>query len=333
LTEGLVRWLFGGALSYPSGAVAAWRDPGTGMLGYPYPEITGYFLTLAASLGHTGTQVVRRAAAWLIDRHRRGERESRPPEPGVVYTFDTLIQATGLLNYGRAEGCDAALTLATRIVLDEARRVLDEGDISPLARSSRPPVRPPTWSTVGRLHLLKSVQGFCLAHEVSGSACARDAAALIVARRAGGIQVRSPHLAGPAGRHHLHPFCYALEGLWVWSRATGDGSAAAQAKARLGELAEHRLPDGGLPGTAGAVLAQLDVTAQAVRLGVLLAGGPFRPGLTRQFLRAHVRPAPDGGRYVPYRAEGRHHQSSWASMFTVQALRAERDGLNWRHLV
>jgi hypothetical protein len=122
----LVNWLFSGALTHDSGAMAAWRELDTGRLAYPYPEITGYALTLAAGTTLTPPQaeIARRAAAWLIARHTAGESESRPVEPGVIYTFDRYVQATGLLNYGIATGDDRAATTGVRLLSADAERVV-----------------------------------------------------------------------------------------------------------------------------------------------------------------------------------------------------------------
>jgi hypothetical protein len=333
LAHGLARWLFSGAVAHTSGAIAAWRDLKTGRLGYEYPEITGYFLTLASALGLTGTEPARRAAAWLMERHRDGQRHSRSTEPGVVYTFDTVVQGTGLLNFGRAERCDSATALGADLVLCEARRVLDRGVIEPLAEGSASPPRARTWSTCGRLHLLKAVQGFCLADECTGSGTGSYAAQVLVARYTEEIRIVSDHLSDAGGRYYLHPFCYALEGLWAWSSATDDGEAVATAGRHLQELVEHRLPGRGMPGVVASGHAQLDVTAQVARLGTLLAPDATWLPEIFAFLRAEARATGDGGYYMPYRAGEPHFESSWPSMFTLQALRAVAAPLDWRHLV
>jgi hypothetical protein len=332
-SRGLARWLFSGGLAHPSGAIAAWRDLRTGSLSYEYPEITGYFLTLASALGLTGTESARRAADRLIERHRGGERESRSSEPGVVYTFDTVVQGTGLLNFGRAEGCDTAAKQGASLLMEEAQRVLADGDVQPLARGSKTPSRAPTWSTRGRLHLLKAVQGFCLADEYTGSGIGTEAAHVLVARHAGEVGIRSGHFSDARGRCYLHPFCYALEGLWTWSSATEDGTAAALVRHHLQELVSHQLPAGGMPATLGSTTAQLDVTAQVARLGALLSSESSWLPEMLAFLRAQVRQTEDGTCYVPYRAVEPCHQSSWPSMFTLQALHAVTAPLDWRHLV
>ncbi|ONK15808.1 hypothetical protein [Streptomyces sp. MP131-18] len=333
LEQQLEMWLFSGALCHPSGAVAAWRNAATGELSYPYPEITGYFLTLAADLGRSGLPAVRRAARWLVHRHARPERESRPTEPGVVYVFDRFIQATGLLNHGLAASDAAAHETGARLLRTEAERILAERDIRPLAPGSTVPARPATWSTAGRLHLLKAVQGLCLAHEVTGCPAAIEAAALLVGRHAERVAVAAPDFADAAGRRYLHPFCYALEGLWMWSAATGSTGAGRLAAEAFRGLAGHRLADGGYPQTVGGPGAHYDVTAQVARLGALLARDAAGTDAVRARLRGAARPAGGGGRYVPYRAGSPDHQSSWASMFALQALRAAHRTAAWQRLV
>jgi hypothetical protein len=331
----LVNWLFSGTLTHDSGAMSAWRELDTGNLAYPYPEITGYALTLAAgtTLSPPQAEIARRAAVWLIARHAAGESESRPVEPGVIYTFDRYVQATGLLNYGIVTGDDSAAAAGVRLLYADAERVVHDRGSHAIAGGSISSTRLPCWSTVGSLHLLKSVQGFCLLREVTGAQVAIDAAEILITSYSDELLVHSPHLADAEGRHYLHPYCYALEGLWVWAEATGDTSHAARVCDCLTEVLRFREPDGGIRRTVEEPGTQFDVTAQAVRLGALLRLEPAAwRGSEQCLLRSAAAAAPDM-KYMPYRADGPVHQSSWASMFAAQALRAEHEPIPWQLLV
>lgn len=331
----LVNWLFSGALTHDTGAMAAWRELDTGSLAYPYPEITGYALTLAAgtTLNPQQAEIARRAAVWLIARHAAGESESRPAEPGVIYTFDRYVQATGLLNYGIATGNDRAAATGVQLLSADAERVVRDHRAHPIAEGSISSTRPRCWSTVGSLHLLKAVQGFCLLREVTGAQVGIDAAEILVTCCSGKLRVDSPHLSDADGRHYLHPYCYVLEGLWVWAEATGDTSNSAQVSACLAEILRFREPDGGIRRTAEEPGTQFDVTAQAVRLGALLRLDPTAWHSCRRCLLRSAATVAPGMKYLPYRADGPVHQSSWASMFAAQALRAEREPIPWQLLV
>jgi hypothetical protein len=331
----LVNWLFSGALTHDSGAMAAWRELDTGRLAYPYPEITGYALTLAAGTTLTPPQaeIARRAAVWLIARHAAEETESRPGEPGVIYTFDRYVQATGLLNYGTATGDDRAAAIGVRLLSADAKRVVRDRRAHPIGEGSMSSTRTSCWSTVGSLHLLKAVQGFCLLGEVTGAQLGIDAAEILVTCYSDKLRVDSPHLAGADGRHYLHPYCYALEGLWAWAEATGDTSQSARVSGCLTEVLRFREPDGGIRRTAEEPGTQFDVTAQAVRLAALLRLDPETWHPSALHLRRSAATAAPGLRYLPYRADGPVHQSSWASMFAAQALRAAREPIPWQRLV
>jgi hypothetical protein len=171
-----------------------------------------------------------------------------------------------------------------------------------------------------------------LLREVAGTQVAIDAAEILVTGHSDKVRVDSPHFADADGRHYLHPYCYALEGLWVWAKATGDTSHSARVAACLTEILRFRERDGGIRRAAEEPGTQFDVTAQVVRLGALLRLDPkaWHSGL--RLLRSATTAAP-GLKYLPYRADGPVHQSSWASMFAAQALRAERESIPWQLLV
>jgi hypothetical protein len=121
--------------------------------------------------------------------------------------------------------------------------------------------------------------------------------------------------------------------MWIWSEATGDRGPVQRAAGLLPQLVDTRLAGGGFPATVEDGLAQLDVTAQVVRLAALLGGPSQRWHADLRHLRDSVRREPDGSCFLPYRPAGPVHQSSWASMFAVQALRAGAISQRWQHLV
>src|SRR5205823_5511355 len=83
-------------------------------------------------------------------------------------------------------------------------RVLRYGYLSTLDAAAGPPVgRPATWSTVGRLHLVKTVQCLLLADEL-GESGMRDAARVMVDATRRAFSLRSEWLREGNGEINLH---------------------------------------------------------------------------------------------------------------------------------
>jgi hypothetical protein len=332
--EGLARWLFSGALSHSDGAIAAWRDHATQELAYEYPEITGYLLTAAAFTGRTDDPRVRQAADWLCDRVERGVLHSRASDGPVIYNFDTAIVAAGLLNFGSATSGNRYLDTSIRLAVRLRDQPLRRGWLPTLDPDSTVPTREASWSTTGRVHLLKATQALCLASE-HGVDCMIEAAELVVDDVVRRFSLDGEDLRGPDGRTYLHPACYALEGLWIWSVARDSVTHLDLARKVFDEILAFRLPSGGFPRSAGGSEAeeQTDVVAQMTRLALLLGRNEEADkGLAR--LSELTLPAPPGVALVYAPLSTHVHESSWSSMFALQAFElATQPTLDWRQLI
>lgn len=329
IADEILAWLLSPGVFHPTGGIAAWRSR-TGDLAFEYPEVTGYLLTCAAYAGQAERPVVTRAAEWLSGRVERGDHSARPGNP-TVYAFDLAIIATGLLNVGSALRSDRYVSAGLRL----AQRLRDEivGSGSLRATSNAPTA--PTWSNLGRAHLLKCVQCLCLADE-QGAPGMRDAAATLVSS-VGPVTLETPDLALGETGPNLHATCYVAEGLWIWSSVSGDASALRTADALLAAVERVQLPSGGFPKDLGGnrSVEQSDVSAQVARLGLLLQRKDAGRSAVLRRLEAIALPTAEG-RAIPYQPEAAQpHESSWCSMFAFQALRlaASSQPLAWRSLV
>jgi hypothetical protein len=330
----LARWLFSGALAHPSGAVAGWRDSDTGKLSDEYPEITGYYLSAAVVSNATGSPAVAAAAQWLTGRIEANQIASRRADGPAIYNFDEGIIASGLIKYGVRAGDGRALAAgmsAAARLRDQVRRY---GYLPTLdSRGGLPIGRPATWSTVGCLHLAKTVQCLLLAHELGASGM-RDAAAGIIEHTKAGFSLESDSLREANGEINLHSTCYALEGLWIWNAAERATDLDELLHAALDELLAQRLPSGGFPRNLTRPHEQGDVTSQVIRLALLLGrGSAVQPSVAR--LREVAIPT-DRGHAMPYQpAAAASHQNAWVTMFASQSL-ALADGspeLEWWELI
>ena len=332
----LFEWLFAGALAHPSGGIAGWRERGSGRLSDEYPEISGYFLSAAVFADATGSAAVARAAEWLIARFEASEFASRRADGPTIYNFDVGIIGAGLIKYGLRAGHDRAVTAGIRAASCLRDQVDRHGHLPTLDPTAGPPRgRAATWSTVGRLHLAKTVQCLLLADEL-GAAGMREAARIIIDDVRSRISLASDSLREADGQINLHAACYALEGLWIWDAAHGADNLDEILHTAFSELVSYRLPSGGFPRNPSRLAAreQSDVHAQVIRLAVLLGSdSAIQPSIAR--LRQVALPT-ECGWSLPYQPQAPElHENAWATMFAAQAL-ALVDGsrdLEWWELI
>ena len=317
----LFDWLFAGMLAHPSGGVAGWRERRTGRLSDEYPEISGYYLSAAVFADMTGSVPVIRAADWLSARIEANASASRRVDGSAIYNFDQGIIAAGLIKYGVRARNARAVAAGVRAASRLRDQLSELGHLPPLDPTAGPPHgRPATWSTVGRLHLAKTVQCLLLADEL-GVAGMRKAARTLIDDVSSAFSLTNDGLRDEAGRVNLHATSYALEGLWIWDAANRTTGLRDILHSAFDELLSHQLPSGGFPRLAatGASREQSDVHSQVIRLAVLLGRATaVRSSVAR--LRQVASPA-EFGWSVPYEPQSPEvHENAWATMFAAQAL-------------
>jgi UDP-N-acetylglucosamine 2-epimerase (non-hydrolysing) len=332
--DGLAAWISSGVCQSSSGAFAAWVELASGEKAYDYAEITGYALThLAArvSLSPDETAVGRRAADWLVGRVRHGRLAARDGwDDDAVYLFDLGMISAGLQSFGRRVEDETYVATGLELVdlLDEQLSADPFGPVS----SGGPRSERTNWSTRGVVHLAKLVQAFLLAERQP------QAARLIDAVRA--VQGADGHMPTDPESDvtMLHPHMYGAEGLWMWGSATGDQDAIDRARAAVQWVWTHQLQSGGLPRAFGRPepIEQLDVTAQAVRMALLL--GVRSPAVDRAIERLLEVARERGGMLaMPYQPGSPDvHLNTWVTMFASQAVALampDAAPLRWDQLV
>jgi len=328
--ERALEWVLSAPLRDDDGVLRSWS--GGARAGFRYPEATGFLVgvlldlhrrTGAAELLHEA----RRSAAALVGASHASGGFGRD---SVLYAFDSgvcLAAWTRLLEY---DGHDPhpGLRDATR----ETARYLEDAFRERRAAhdaASGEPLAPRRWSSTFGPHQLKAVHALIAAERlglVSGaSGAVRTWADEVCAR-----YWHDDHFHWHPGRcaTYAHAHCYALEGLLAFRR-DGQLGERATALARAGAewLAQVQDPSGAIPtwyGTADEpALHAADVAAQAVRIWAVLDRARFAAPIERalRFLEGLTEPC-GGVRYATTSDE----RSSWATLFTVQAVALARLG-------
>jgi hypothetical protein len=320
---GLREWICSGACQSETGAFVAWIDAASGEPAYDYPEITGYALTYIASqpeLSERELEVGQRAAEWLTGRLRAQQLAARDGWDGdAVYLFDLGMIASGLISFGRRVQVDRFSDAGLALV-DVLASELQAGELVSAISARGAGSQRTGWSTGGLVHLAKLTQAFLLADR--GALLAEFVTAVSASQHADG---RMP-TDGDDPVTMLHPHLYAAEGLWMWGSARGDDEALARARAAVEWAWAQQLETGGFPrsvtdgASSDAPIEQCDVTAQAVRLALLL--GIRSPAVSAAVARLVALAHGADGRlamiYQPSSAE--LHANTWATLFAAQAL-------------
>ncbi len=287
IVDGLRAWLVSSPAS-PSGAFHAWLDASSGEPSFEYPEITGYALTHFAGLSDPSDEEVRaglRAGNWLARRLETGDLSAREGwEEGAVYSFDLAMIATGLLAFGHRFQVGRLVDNGLRLA-ELVRDLIDaDGRLAPVDTRLPQAAWRRSWSTLGHAHLLKVVQCLLWADRLEAAGC-REAASRLIST--------SPSVEREDGRFEtdpddddtmLHAHCYALSGLWIYGRATGDRGAIDRARRAVEWVWRQQLGNGGFPRTVptarsggdgrGIAVEQTDVTAQAICAALTLGMCP-----------------------------------------------------------
>lgn len=343
----LTRWLLEGPAQLASGphagAVAGMLEA-DGRAAYAYPEITGYYLqwlAWRAAIGDAAPPLARRAvaaqgwiAAWL------GSRDPPPTRiplvksetdwrNDAVFFFDVAMVLRGVGSAARH-----ALIIPDPVVVAGLSRELarligsDGAFMACLPRAGAPPL-PDRWSTRRGGFLAKAAAGVITAARVlPGIPAAVVAAADATFRASVDAALEAPH-------DEAHPLLYTFEGVLGLPRHPRFPSAlpaiAAQFDALLGEVrATGWISESRTEPVHGP--QRLDVAAQAVRIGRLLAVHRRPRAWDRVPLAQLQRRLADNvgsGGAVPFAIDQRPPRANvWAAMFADQAL-GMHGALSW----
>jgi len=339
LAEGpLAQWLLASAQARtgPNEGAIAGCITAPGSAAYVYPEIAGYYLQWLAwratqfggspDLAARAGAVQRWLARWLamdgpptrvhVDEAKDDWRNR------AVFCFDVAMVLRGL-----GAAAQAQLLAPDARVVDGVSRLLErmiasDGQFVACVPHANAEPLPDRWSTRRGPFLLKAAAGVIRASTVLThvpAAVTRAAERTFAASL--GMLAREPH-------RETHPLLYGFEGVLNLPRHPRFHDTLPGLSVQFDILLAQAASDGHLPETLGMAAAKstarIDVMAQALRIGYLLAAHrpqqpPDRVALARlrQALTRQVRP---GGSVAFARGADASQSNVWATMFADQAL-------------
>ena len=308
----------------------------SGAASYVYPEIAGYYLQWLAwralRFGHA-RELAEHAAA--VQRWLAHWLTLPGPRPASISTARATTGATTPSSASTSRWCcaglgaaasqqllepDAAVIAGVSRVLE--RMIADDGAFVACLPHATNGTLPDRWSTRRGPFLAKAAAGVLRAAAVLPrvpQSVTRAAERTFTASLA--LLAREPH-------RETHPLLYAFEGVLSLPGHPRFHDALPSVSVQFDILLAHAAHDAHLPETlglgAGQGPARVDVMAQALRVGYLLAAHrpqqpPDRVALARlrQAMSRQVRP---GGGVAFARSAAPAQANVWATMFADQAL-------------
>jgi hypothetical protein len=318
-----LEWLVSPSVVDPDGRVMSWSNPLHA--GYPYPEISGYLLSLLALEGESTLDIRDRIARRLV-------RDVSPTggvgRDGADYVFDSAMALNGLLAHESVGG-----ELPDDRSIDRLFDFVTTNLISRQAGRGLPSADPNHWSVSYGCHLLKVVIALCAYDERRPTSSTGALIDRLVSELTGLYDNGRFRANASSLLTYLHSCCYAVEGLLVLQgRRYGDQQELLRGSARW--LAEIQTPEGGLrafhDGRDSFGTLRTDATAQAIRIWSLVDASTYEKQIDGAlgFLAEMATPA-GGLRYEP----GSDDVNTWATIFGYQAVRFSDEGGSWQWIV
>lgn len=331
----LTRWL----LRVPqidagphAGAIAGLLEDGRSA-SYVYPEIAGYYLrwlAFRARLAGDDADLAAPAQAvqrWLVHWTALAGPPTRVFLDGTagdwrndaLFCFDLAMVLRGLGSAAR-QGLIAPQPALVRDVAALLQRCIGpDGELDAVVPRTAGVLLPARWSTQRGPFLAKAAAG------VLRAAGELDGIPVPLVRAAEATFASSIAALAQAPHAEVHPLLYACEGILDLPRHPRFAAALPIVASTFAALGEHVSAHGDLPeSTRAGGPARVDVIAQALRVGYLLAAHDASPppavGVLARLQAALVREiGADGGlRFA--RTGPASQRNTWAAMFADQAL-------------
>ena len=343
------------------GGFNSWYDPKKKIYPYIYSEITGYALTILSYLYHLQPEEIllkrsKKAASWLMNQaaHQSGAVKTRyyfgktqdkadfSKQVGTLYTFDTGVVLFGICHLYQITKEKKYLDYAQKLTSFLLSMRKPGGSFYAFfdPKKKKKVDVPDKWSTQSGAFHAKLALGLLALFGLTKDKTYKEAAE--------GICDWALSLQKSDGRFvtfkdtsdtHLHPHCYAAEGLYYAGKFLGKDNYLQAAKKAAEWALSGQMKNGGIPSmfyqkSGWGRWERTDELAQVLRIGVL-SNGATKEKLSKLVKRIltfqskskdkHL----NGGMKYGYE-EGKKlsHVNPHCTVFTLQALLFYQDYLS-----
>ncbi|GAB4110592.1 MAG: hypothetical protein Fur005_12090 [Roseiflexaceae bacterium] len=343
------------------GGFISWYDTETQTPAYVYSEISGYMLTLLASLWErTGDERFRESAIrcgeWFlrtVHEPTGGYRCLFPLSPNrfafkqdLIYTFDGGVILSGLVNLYRITERPAFLAAAVTLgdwLIGPMQK--PSGAFLPLLdlRDGSTPENEHEWSLCSGSYHTKIAIGLTNLYDITRAEKYKRAALAACEYALSFQQPDGRFVSFPnEGGTNVHPHCYSAEGLWVvgsYFERQEYLEASARATAWVwSQQAEDGLVPRHYHNNGPLYSERVDILCQALRLALIhRAEGRLPASIDAQIARLipiiqrnqaqSSDPQADGAFYFGRQSDGSltPHANCWVTQFALQALLLEQE--------
>lgn len=324
------RWLVDGPIQRDDGAVGGWLDA-SGVAAYVYPEITGYYLQWLAWRAKTGgattalstraTAAQRWLCAWQAAAGHPPTRVYTMPRSDwrnhATFAFDHAMVLRGVAAAARWRLLTPDPVLVAAVTTQLCAMIGADGALDAVRIHTPCAEFPARWSTRRGPFLAKAAAGIVYAAGVIAvpgellDAAAHTFTASLLSLRS------HPHT-------EAHPLLYAIEGFLACPSHREFASHLPHVAACFDRLIERSVERGSIAeADDGSGVSRLDVVAQALRAGTLLAWHrrAGRANVALHALESALLSATTADGAVPFVRDVEPLQrNAWATMFASQAL-------------
>ncbi|MDA1208525.1 MAG: terpene cyclase/mutase family protein [bacterium] len=346
--KAIAEWMAHSEIQSPDGGVYAWYDAEKNEHSYLYSEITGYAITTFLYLYklYGDEQYLRqaeKAADWLMQKAMsecggvktryfiddKAVDEHTSFSGGNVFSFDTAMVLDGFTNLYKATHNERYLTEARKMA-DFLVNTMQKPDGSFMAiyneKTGEVPNSTKKWSTQSGSFHAKNAIGLTNMYELTGDEQYKDSAiracdyALTKQDGSGRFVTDDASLCT-----HLHPHCYAIEGLSyagsVFGKQEFIEAARKATEWALAHVDQNGINEVYYPATGQfSNFQRSDVIAQVLRMGLLYSNDEKLKQLKDILLRYQSNAdngSEKGG--IAY-SKTHEHVNFWATAFALQAL-------------
>lgn len=353
-----INWLLNSGIQNKDGGINSWYDPNSRRYPYIYSEITGYGVsTLSYLYDRYKKQVFLKSAIksgdWLLKNIKKGtiksiyeyKKSSRKTicsyKQNTYHSFDNGVILKALLDLYSITKENKYISKSYEIAEKLAGMQKSTGLFHPIFDADKKKFidEPFKWSTQSGPYHAKIAMGLTEFHNITREDWTKKSAIKIceaILRK----QLKEGRFVTYADKEttHVHPHCYALEGLIFTGINFRRSNFLAAAEDGIQWMFDNQKENGGIGYSCNNLgfspFERTDVLAQMYRLGFLLKKMPELKldQLLNRLLQYQYTTGPKkikGAFKFGYDLNGQRldHANAWCTMFAIQAMDWKLNGL------